>query len=419
MIKIQLPKTEKHKIYRDLSPLLQQLYVSEKKDKISNGQIISIKIKYCESLSAINKIIALKLLNKTLIKILKNILKSNEYYLYEDQKKLFAILPNMEENQLPYVAFKIYEQIQNYGCTNHQLNFQCKIASIPYDLSLHQLTSTLQFLVSATKISRIQNYYQHVTEQSDATQNMMEMIAVELDLVKKALFNNKLLLAFQPVAEPTTQQIKHNECLIRMLDESNQPKSIGHIIPYLERLGLINLLDELVFKHAIKELTKYTKLHLAVNLSAITLDDSYLINKIIDILQNKPRIAQRLIIEITETALIADNSKAIDFIKKINQIGGKVALDDFGSGHTSFKQLQDFDIAMLKIDGSFILNLDQNETQQILVRNLIKSCKYMKIQTVAEFVETEAVKKLLIEYGIDYIQGHLIAPASTFRYWEK
>ncbi len=116
----------------------------------------------------------------------------------------------------------------------------------------------------------------------------------------------------------------------------------------------------------------------------------------------------QLTFEITETALIGNFTEARRFVDRIHDLGCHLALDDFGSGHASFRYLKLFPIDLVKIDGGFIDNLTRNHQDQVMVQAIIQVCQAHGVQTLAEFVEDEQTLEMLSEMGVDFAQGYLV-----------
>ncbi len=124
-------------------------------------------------------------------------------------------------------------------------------------------------------------------------------------------------------------------------------------------------------------------------------------------------VASRLTIEITETCAIADLEATRRAIVAMKECGVKVAMDDFGAGHTSFRNLRNLRIDLLKIDGAFVQNLARSEDDRFFVRTLVDLARHLDIPTVAEWVEDAESAALLADWGVDYLQGHYFGPAQA------
>ncbi|HUB84125.1 MAG TPA: EAL domain-containing protein, partial [Rhizomicrobium sp.] len=117
------------------------------------------------------------------------------------------------------------------------------------------------------------------------------------------------------------------------------------------------------------------------------------------------QVAKRIIVELTETAALNDFEESARFVSNLREMGCKVAIDDFGAGYTSFRNLQMLHVDMVKIDGSYVKGLVQSPDNQIFVRTLIDLAKNFKLKTVAEWVGSDEEAALLEEMGVDYFQG--------------
>ena len=127
----------------------------------------------------------------------------------------------------------------------------------------------------------------------------------------------------------------------------------------------------------------------------------------------RPDIAERLIVEITETNIIEDVEATGRVIALCKQLGLKVAMDDFGSGHTSFRNLRELSFDLVKIDGAFVQNIVNSADDRFFVRTLIDLAHHLSLKIVAEWVQDEETAVLLREWGVDYFQGSLFGQAET------
>jgi EAL domain-containing protein (putative c-di-GMP-specific phosphodiesterase class I) len=134
-------------------------------------------------------------------------------------------------------------------------------------------------------------------------------------------------------------------------------------------------------------------------------------------LAEEKEVTSRLTIEITETAALHDLTETARFIAGLRQLGCAVAIDDFGAGYTSFRNLRVLNVDMVKLDGSFCENLSTNRDNQYFVRSLIDLARKFELKTVAEWVQTQEDAKLLKSWGIDYLQGAIYGDAITDPSW--
>jgi EAL domain-containing protein (putative c-di-GMP-specific phosphodiesterase class I) len=128
-------------------------------------------------------------------------------------------------------------------------------------------------------------------------------------------------------------------------------------------------------------------------------------------------VAERLTVEITESAAIHDIDETRGFVARVKDLGCRIAIDDFGAGYTSFRNLRKLGVDVVKIDGAFVHDMMRSEDDRAFVRTLIDLAKRLKLVTVAEWVQSEQAAQTLRDWGCDYLQGALIGLASTERPW--
>jgi EAL domain-containing protein (putative c-di-GMP-specific phosphodiesterase class I) len=236
-------------------------------------------------------------------------------------------------------------------------------------------------------------------------------------LVKAALRQNRLLFAFQPVVCAATGKVDYFECLLRMRDEGGNVVASADFISAVEQLGLIGHIDRFVLDEAVRELGAVPEIKLGFNVSGLTAGDRPWLRSLIRRLRNRPDLARRLVVEITETAALHDIEESARFVDTLRDAGCRVALDDFGAGHTSLRHLQSLAVDIVKIDGSFIQNLANSPENRVFLRHLLGLTKGFGLSTVAECVESADDAALLRGEGIGYLQGYHIGPPTIERPW--
>lgn len=214
----------------------------------------------------------------------------------------------------------------------------------------------------------------------------------------------------QPIINVKTRKITAYEALLRLTEKNQEVIPPLKFLGTAERFGIIHEIDRWVVVNAIR-IIKELKLHengifLEINLSGKAFSDNELLSIIKREIGENVLRPEMLIFEITETAIIENIAKAQHFIATLKSIGCRFALDDFGSGFSSFNYLKHLPVDYLKIDGSFIQHLSQNSVDQHLVKGMVEAARGLKKLTIAEFVETKETFQLLKEIGIDYAQGY-------------
>ncbi len=233
------------------------------------------------------------------------------------------------------------------------------------------------------------------------------------DEIVAALNDRRILLAFQPIAPTNPGPPPFEEALLRLRMDDGTLLCPDALIPAAEKLGLIELIDNRVLELAVQCLAADPRRRISVNISMSTLREVGWFERLRDQLAAAPGAAQRLILEIVETQAIADPTEATRMLQRIKTLGVRIAMDDFGAGYTSFRNLRLLGVDMVKIDGAFVQNLASSIDDRFFVRTLAGLAHHLGIATVAEWVEDEETCRLLGDWGVDYLQGHYIGRAET------
>jgi diguanylate cyclase (GGDEF)-like protein len=236
--------------------------------------------------------------------------------------------------------------------------------------------------------------------------------------VQQAMREHRLLFMYQPIVTADTHQVIKYEALLRMRDEKGAIVPAGAFIPVIEQLGMARSLDRYVLDLAVEELRQSPDTTLAINISGLTASDQSWLRALISAVRSTPHIAPRLVVEITETAALHDIEESARFVNVVRDLGCKVAIDDFGAGFTSFRHLKALTVDMVKIDGSFVLNLSRNIDNQLFVRNLMGLASTFGLETVAEFVENAEDAEFLLKAGVHYLQGYYFGRPALKRDFE-
>lgn len=184
-------------------------------------------------------------------------------------------------------------------------------------------------------------------------------------------------------------------------------------MPASERYNIAHLIDEQVVNQTLDWLEARPEVvarlgRCSINLSGHSMGNPEFIQFLLDRLANSVIPCERLCLEITETAAMKNVALAMEFFAQLKALGCLIALDDFGSGLSSFGYLRQLPLDIVKIDGMFVRDMHENETDLIMVRAINELAQQMKKQTVAEFVENPDIIDRLLELGVDYAQGYVI-----------
>lgn len=232
--------------------------------------------------------------------------------------------------------------------------------------------------------------------------------------ILKALEEDRFVPWFQPILDLNDNRVHHYESLARLVTADNEILLPGAFIDVAERFELVGYIDRMIIEKTMRMQAQGTGSAFAfsMNLSGKDLGDDDLLRFIKTKINETGANAHYLIFEITETAAIRDIAAAKKFVQALKGMGCKFSLDDFGVGFTSFSYLKALSVDYIKIDGSFIMNLHKDASDQVFVKAMTNMAKGLGIKTVAEFVGNEPVLRLLKKYGVDYAQGYLIGKPS-------
>ncbi len=330
-----------------------------------------------------------------------------------DLSKIFIMLPN-DCKLAEIVAYAIFYEVHLHIDNEFQSYFRCHIGSIKFNKNEDfKIDKILSHLFYGMKNSESPNFY-FCYENNPVDIKKLKQNNINLNLLKSSLINKKVKFMYQPIINRESGSVEYHECLLRVLDSNNNYVSVGPMIKDAEEKGLINVVDIVVVEMAIQELVNNPEISLSINISNIGVANEKLLSKIEELL-NTYKVASRLIIEITETSLNLNFEITKKFINTMHLYGCSIALDDFGSGFTSFKQLLNLPIDIIKIDGSYIKDILINDNSKYFVKALISLANDLGIKTVAEFVENGEIAKFLINIKIDAMQGNFFLPASDER----
>lgn len=241
-----------------------------------------------------------------------------------------------------------------------------------------------------------------------------------------AIANGQIELHYQPVVEIATRRVKGAEALARWAHPSR-----GLLMPdmFLEQVvqdGLMQTLTDFVIDTSVKQMAKWHEagenLILSINVTASTLLDLTLPDRIADLCAKHKAPTNKLILEVTETEAMKDVTRTMDVLLRMRLRNIGVAVDDFGTGHSSLRELQRMPFSEMKIDKSFVLDMATNKDCAVIVNSIIDLGHNLGIKVIAEGVEDIRVWRMLADKGCDYAQGYYASkalPAPSFDKWLK
>ena len=322
--------------------------------------------------------------------------------------KFGVILKNCSEREVSIVAGRLRTAVRGSGIETRagEVSATCSVGAVwlPGDAA----TSQEAMLRAENALEQARGngrdgfrVYEHSAQKESARIRQMAVA----DEVITALKDNRLKLAYQPLIHAKTRKVMHHEALLRMERISGEIVSAGYFVPAAEQMGIVHLIDRFALETVIAKLKAHRTASLGVNVSGTAAGDPAWLQSFVDHVRHNRDVADRLIVELTETAALHHFEETARFISQLREMGVKVAIDDFGAGYTSFRNLQLLHVDVVKIDGSYIKDLSASPENQVFVRTLVGLAKNFNMRVVAEWVSNDADAFLLQSFGVDYFQG--------------
>jgi EAL domain-containing protein (putative c-di-GMP-specific phosphodiesterase class I) len=260
----------------------------------------------------------------------------------------------------------------------------------------------------------------HVYEESDEELARRRGEMRWVSQIGRALEEDRFVLYYQDIRplNHAPDHDRHIEVLIRMLDERGERVSPGAFLPAAERYNLMGGIDRWVVEHVFQWYARHAlghRLHVAINLSGATLGDPSFLKFVQDRIRHHRVPAWAVCFEITENAAIANLAEATEFMNRLKDLGCQFALDDFGSGLSSFAYLKSLPVDYLKIDGRFVKGMLADPVDCTMVSAINEVGQAMGLRTIAEYAENASIIRELERLAVDYAQGYGVAPPKPLR----
>jgi diguanylate cyclase (GGDEF)-like protein len=307
---------------------------------------------------------------------------------------------------------------------NHNLTVGASIGIVrsPQDgTDNHQLMQRADMAMYHAKNNR-QGYTFY---ESNLDQHSIIQLNLENDL-RTAIRKKQLLLYYQPKINLKTGRICGVEALVRWQHPNRGFLTPDLFVPLAEQTGLIHQLTHWVLNAALSQCAQWHKemiaINVAVNLSARSLEDTQLVNIVSDALKHSGIAPQWLSLELTESAVMANPSQAMEMLTKLHRMGVKISVDDFGTGYSSLAYLKKLPVSDIKIDKSFVMDMNRDSNDAVIVHSTIDLAHNMGLSVIAEGVENQEVLDMLMELGCDVAQGYYFCKpqeAENIRTWLK
>ncbi|PWQ98413.1 EAL domain-containing protein [Leucothrix arctica] len=329
-----------------------------------------------------------------------------------------VLLENVSIQQAEEIAKTLCANIKNYlyTCKGRTFNVGVSIGVVAINKDSKSVDDALrQADLSCYAAKEAGRNRVHLYLEADEEMVLRKGEMTWVSRILKALKEDRILIYSQKITALNTKETHiHREVLVRLLDEDGRIVSPGEFLPAAERYDLMSKLDLAILDLSLSALHKraFSDLgddgFISVNISGQSFSNESFLTEVLALIKHHDVDTNQLCFELTESTAISNPIFVRHFMAEMKKLGIKFALDDFGTGLSSLTYLKQFPVDYLKIDGSFIKDIVQDPIDRTLVEAINQMAHTMKIQTIAEYVESEEILELLHEMKVDYAQGYYI-----------
>ncbi|MDP3211569.1 EAL domain-containing protein [Methylotenera sp.] len=395
----------------------------------TNREPLSVLVMNLDRFKQINNVLGHdfgnELLHAVSIRISQVFRKDNDVVARISGDEFAVLLPATSADVAMNIAQKLLQAFEKpIQLDDNFVDITAGIGIANYPAHSNQIEQLLSFAEIAMQVSKAKKCGPVVFDPSfDAGSNVNLTLASEL---KNSIQNNELMLFVQPKIDLKSRVVTSVEALIRWKHPTRGMVFPDQFIPFAEQTGLIRDITLWMIAEASKVsaqwLEKGILIPIAVNISARDLIDSDFPNKVSEILKSKGSNTSLISLEVTESSIMDDPHRAKQTLLHLSEMGIKLAIDDFGTGYSSLSYLKELPVSELKIDKSFVMHIEDNLNDRIIVSSTIELAHNMGLHVVAEGIENIKVWKFLQEMNCDYGQGYYMSrpiPVSDFEAWHQ
>jgi diguanylate cyclase (GGDEF)-like protein/PAS domain S-box-containing protein len=345
---------------------------------------------------------------------LKKIVRRSDTFARIGGDEFGLLMVNCSLGEAERAANKILGEVENFQFSweNQQFRIGVSIGLVGITDATDHLTELLKRADAACYMAKdLGRNRIHVYREDDAELAHRHGQMQWVTRINQALKENRFTLYAQKIVSLSNDAKQHYEILIRMIDTDGTIIPPGAYLPAAERYDLIDKIDSWVINNVFTLMTSHREFvqqidFISINLSGQSVTNLDFLRTVIDKIENYAIDAEKICFEITETAAISNLNVATSFITELAKLGCKFALDDFGSGLSSFGYLKNLPVNYLKIDGMFVKDMVTDPIDHAMVKSINDIGHVMGMKTIAEFVENDSIRDLLAEIGVDYVQGY-------------
>ncbi len=365
------------------------------------------------NLAIINQTFGLELGDEVIAMVadrLRGQMRAGDFIGRYSTNKIGLVIHDCEADGLQAVARRLMAVVRNstITCSTSEISTTISIGAVQVPLHAQTAKGAVMAALEALDEAREVRQDRIVTFTPGHMAIKARQRSIETaESVLSALEQQRMRIALQGIVRSSTRKVAFYECLLRMQGTDGTLISAGQFIPIAEQLGLCRMIDTRVLELSVGLVKADPNLRISFNVSSLTSSDHDWLVHLHKLTAGDRTLTRRLIVEITETMAIADLDETAAFVDMLKEIGCTVALDDFGAGFTSFRNLKSLAVDMVKLDGSFIKNLKEDRASRIFVQSMVDLAKNFGMETVAEMVMDEETATMLQDAGVDYLQGFM------------
>jgi len=399
-----------------------------KKTEIIKKQVITNKLTGLQNRFALNLLLENLEEDKILIVInIDNFDSINTIYGYENGNKVIQFVATLlsqtlwEHTQLFYLGgdeFAIMSNvIRDEELNTYLSDLQSKMALSTMDINGNSLKGTVSIAVAIGRKNIFKNAHIALKEAKNEGKNRIKFYNDNLNIeklqqqiqhfspiIREAIEENDVIPYFQPIVDNRTNTIYKFECLAR-IESNGQVYSPFHFINIAQMIGLLPNITRIMIDKSF-QMFQSNNYSFSINITEIDLNDNYLCDYFSKKLVEYNIEPSRVILEVLEGISTTGVDNALEQLKNLQQMGFLIAIDDFGAQNSNFERVNSMNVDFIKIDGSFVKNMADDEKSYSIVKTITDFSKSIGAEVIAEFVHNEAVQKKVQELGIEYTQGY-------------
>lgn len=350
--------------------------------------------------------------------IMSDFASDNGLEVYRLDGDLFALLEDSIEDEQRYeeLVTELMQELKNKDLTIEYNNQTASIVlTLTMGLCLENENTIKKAFIALKRAKKDNKNFVCYSKFLDEEKEYFNQLSTA-KRVQSAIAKDEILPFFQPIFDKDKNILKF-ESLVRIVKKTPEGTEVitpGAFLAVSIKMKQYEIIENFIIEKVVQTLVENKDVTLTINLGGRDMIDSAKNNKFINLLR-RTGVAERLVIEVLEDENVSQNEKIKDFLKRAKELGCKIAIDDFGSGFSNFAYLLELMPHYIKIDGSIIKNITNDEKSENIARTIVLFSKSLGIKTVAEFVCTEDIFNKCVEIGVDEFQGfYLGKPSPTF-----